>query len=92
MTTLPKTINPKTKQIRNVIRALKELQGSIFGLTAASSFCAQAELMDISMHLKKMAKDVHTIQDMLRSVYKKSPIDYNLKKAYDALEIVIGEK
>ena len=82
----------RQKQLLNVVYALEELQGALFRLTSAQSFCAKAELPDMSGHLRKMSHDVNMMKIHLQNIYKNNKILYtDVKKAYDSLEIVIGE-
>jgi Mg2+ and Co2+ transporter CorA len=88
---LPTIQTKREKQVHNIVRALKSLQGVISGLASASSFCAHADMMDVSMHLKKMAAMAADTQKHLRTIYKSGPVDYNSMRLYKNLEIVIGD-
>jgi hypothetical protein len=88
-TTLPAIQTKRSKQTRNIVKALKELQGAVFRLSTASSFCAQADMLDVSKNLREMASAVSFIMKHLREVYKSGPVDYNTMRMFANLETIV---
>lgn len=87
---LPALTNEQ-RRLANIVRALKELQGALFRLTGASTFCAKAELNDFSNHLKEMARAVKVMETHLKNIYKNSIVPYDVIKMYADLETVIEQ-
>lgn len=92
---LPAIPNQKEKHLANLIRAMRELQSALTAMVRAEFFCAHAGFDEVGKNLRQMAAGIKHIRGYLDTVYKKSPVSYNLIKMYANLETVVepdGEK